>query len=100
MDQSRKKRQKNLDLSDFSWYNLKMNQPKLFVWFGSMAESNGKKNWTAILHRGDITRGFSFARSEYHDRVRYDADCMRYLIGDLDVEPFILDYDSEMLSPE
>ena len=71
----------------------------LSVWFGPMPESNGKANWTAILHRGDISEGFTIERSEHHDRVRYDADKVRWLIGDLETEPFILDYDGDMLWP-
>lgn len=74
--------------------------PKLTVWFGAMPESNGKANWTTILHRGDMVEGFTIRRSEHHDRVRYDADRVRWLIGDLDKEPFILDYDGNMLWPE
>lgn len=79
--------------------------PKLTVRFGSMPESNGKANWTATLCRaGDdslraLMDGYGFARSEYHDRVRYEADCMRFLIGELDKEPDILAYDADMLSP-
>ena len=70
----------------------------LAVWYGAMPESNGKTNWTAILHRkGDpIYEGccITLDRSEYPDRVRYEADRVRYLIGDLEQEPFILDYDA------
>ncbi|WAG77027.1 hypothetical protein LMK08_16760 [Metapseudomonas furukawaii] len=69
--------------------------PTLSVWYGSMPESNGKSNWTAILHNGDITSGMTIERSEYPDRVRYEADRVRYLIGELKEEPFILDYDAE-----
>lgn len=67
----------------------------LTVWYGSMPESNGKTNWTAILHRGDVTRGITLAMSEYPDRVRYEADRMRWMIGQLADEPFILDYDAD-----
>lgn len=70
--------------------------PKLSVWYGSMPESNGKSNWTAILVRdGDISSGITIARSEYPDRVRYEADRMRFLIGEISDEPFILDYDEK-----
>lgn len=69
--------------------------PKLAVWYGSMPESNGKTNWTAILHRGDVASGMTIDMSEYPDRVRYEADRMRWMIGDLDKEPFILDYDAD-----
>jgi hypothetical protein len=71
----------------------------LTVWFGSMPEPNGKKNWTAILHKGDITEGFTIARSEYQDRVIYAADCVKYLIGEIEVEPSIMDYYGELQTP-
>ena len=56
--------------------------PTLAVWYGSMPESNGRKNWTASLHRkgGDAhLDGFCFARSEYPERVRYEADRVRWI---------------------
>jgi hypothetical protein len=68
---------------------------RLAVWYGSMPESNGKSNWTAILHNGDIASGITLDRSEYPDRVRYEADRARWLIGELAEEPFILDYDAD-----
>ncbi len=68
--------------------------PELNVWYGPMPESNGKTNWTASLHRkGDPVKGFTIDRSEYPDRVRYEADRMRWLIGELPDEPDILAYD-------
>lgn len=69
----------------------------LTVWYGSMPESNGKSNWTAILHRAGecLSSGITIERSEYPERVRYEADCMRYLIGELSEEPDILTYDSK-----
>jgi hypothetical protein len=74
-------------------------RPALAVWYGSMPESNGKSNWTAILHRkGDgLMDGphVTIDRSEYPDRVRYEADRVRYLIGEIDKEPWILDYDAD-----
>jgi hypothetical protein len=68
---------------------------KLSVWYGSMPESNGKTNWTAILHKGDIAEDITIDRSEYPDRVRYEADRMRWMIGEIDKEPWILDYDAD-----
>lgn len=70
--------------------------PALTVWYGSMPESNGKSNWTAILHRqGEcISTGITIDRSEFSDRVRYEADRMRHLIGELQEEPDILAYDA------
>ncbi len=93
---------KALDAAPLAAPQAQVQEPpteKLTVWFGSMPESNGKTNWTAILHRGDIAEGLTLARSEHHDRVRYEADRARYLIGELAKEPFILDYDEHMLSP-
>lgn len=73
--------------------------PSLAVWFGPMPESNGKTNWTAILHRGDMVEGFTIERSEHHDRVRYEADRVRHLIGELADAPDLMAYDPDMLSP-
>jgi hypothetical protein len=69
----------------------------LSVWEGSMPESNGKSNFTVILHTGDITEGICVYRSEYPDRARYEADCFRHLIGDPEFpeKPFICDYDAD-----
>ena len=73
--------------------------PELEVWYGPMPESNGKSNFTAILKRkgesmlmGPI---FTIARSEYPDRVRYEADEVRHILGLLDKKPCILDYDTD-----
>lgn len=81
------------------------NQPELTVWYGEMPESNGKSNWTAILCRKNaestlsaMTSGITIARSEYPGRVKYEADCMRYLIGELTEEPDILEYDTDTKS--
>lgn len=72
-------------------------KPELTVWYGAMPETNGKTNWTAILHRKgqQIWEGITIDRSEYPDRVRYEADRMRYLIGELPDEPDILSYDAD-----
>lgn len=73
-------------------------KPELTVWYGSMPESNGKDNWTAILHRkgeGRCMDGFTIDRSEYPGRVLYAADRVRYLIGEKSERPSILDYDAD-----
>lgn len=74
-------------------------QPALTVWYGSMPESNGRENWTATIRRVNPTdkwdQGFCFAQSEYPDRVRYEADRMRWIIGELAEKPDILAYDAE-----
>jgi hypothetical protein len=75
--------------------------PELTVWEGAMPESNGKSNFTAVLMRKGATLldgfedGFTIACSEYPDRVRYEADCVRYLIGELAEKPWITDYDAD-----
>jgi len=76
-------------------------RPELTVWYGPMPESNGKSNFTAMLMRkggstlDSMTHGICLERSEYPDRVRYEADRARHLIGELENEPCILDYDPE-----
>lgn len=73
-------------------------KPELTVWYGSMPESNGKANWTAIMHRkgeGRCIDGFTIDRSEYPGRVLYAADRVRYLIGEKSERPSILDYDAD-----
>lgn len=71
--------------------------PTLTVWSGPMPESNGRHNYTAVLHRKDsegldrFTDGFQFARGEHPDRVRYEADFMRWLIGERDTKPELWD---------
>lgn len=76
----------------------------LTVWYGSMPESNGKSNWTAMLKRTGGNAFSSFAdgiiieRSEYPDRVRYEADRMRWLIGERAERPNLLEYDADLHS--
>ena len=71
-------------------------KPELTVWYGSMPETNGKTNWTAMLHRKGQHpwEGITIERSEHPDRVRYKSDRMRHLIGELSEEPDILEYDA------
>lgn len=74
---------------------------ELAVWYGEMPESNGRRNWTASLHRKGGEKhldAFCFARSEYPDRVRYEADRMRWVIGELNELPDILAYDADLHS--
>jgi hypothetical protein len=74
-------------------------QPELAVWYGPMPESNGKSNFTAILMRkgaklfDGMEDGITIDRSEYPDRVRYEADRVRYLIGELAERPELWDKD-------
>lgn len=70
---------------------------ELTVWYGDMPETNGMKNWTAIIHRkGEcLSTGITIDRSEYPDRTRYKADRMRFLIGEITDNPDCLDYDAD-----
>lgn len=73
----------------------------LTVWYGSMPESNGKSNFTAVLMRkgaewmDGMTDGHTIDVSEYPDRVRYEADRVRWLIGELAEKPDMLAYDAD-----
>lgn len=69
------------------------------VWYGKMPESNGRNNWTAILYNADKSENFTLSRSEFPHRVRYAADCVRHIIGELAEAPFILDYDANERTP-
>lgn len=75
---------------------------QLAVWCGPMPESNGRQNWTAMMYhkRGDIFRegAMQIERCEYPDRVRYEANRLRYLIGERDEEPEIMKYDANLHS--
>lgn len=76
-----------------------MTQPQLTVWEGAMPESNGRSNFTALLVRKDggifDTDAHTIAQSEYPGRVKYEADRVRYLIGELAERPDILAYDAD-----
>ena len=73
--------------------------PEITVWYGKMPESNGRENWTAELRRvhpiDKWDRGFCFARSEYPGRVLYEADRVRWIIGERAERPDILAYDAD-----
>lgn len=82
-------------------------QPKLTVVIRSFPESNGKRNWTAMLVRVDgfdkligNAGGITIARGELWNRVAYEAECTRLLIGERDTEPHILDYGDDIKTPE
>ncbi len=74
--------------------------PKLGVLFDSMPESNGRSNWTVVLHRAKdsgldmFSNGVQVHRSESYGQARYQADRLRFLIGDIPDRPDILEYDS------
>lgn len=82
-------------------------QPKLTVVICSFPESNGKRNWTAMLVRVDgfdkligNAGGITIARGELWNRVAYEAERTRLLIGERDTEPHIYDYGDDIHTPE
>lgn len=82
-------------------------QPRLTVRLRSFPESNGKRNWTALLVRVDRwgglignCGGISLAQGELWNRVAYHAECARLLIGERDTEPHILDYGDDIHTPD
>ena len=84
-----------------------MTQPKLTVRLTSFPESNGKRNWTALLVREEPwdglignCGGITIDRGELWNRVAYEAERARYLIGERDTEPHILDYGDDIETPD
>jgi hypothetical protein len=82
-------------------------QPKLTVKLLSFPESNGKRNWTALLVRVDkwdglagSCGGISVAHGELWNRVAYEAERTKLLIGERDTEPCILDYGDDIETPD
>lgn len=81
--------------------------PRLTVRLQSFPESNGKRNWTAMLVRvekwgGLIGNcgGITIARGELWNRVAYEAERAKLLIGERDTEPCILDYGEDIETPD
>lgn len=86
--------------------SLLAHQP-LTVRILSFPESNGKRNWTAMIVRkkkwdGLIGNagGITIARGEYWNRVAYVAEQAKYLLAERDTEPFILDFGDDIETPE
>lgn len=84
-----------------------MPQPELKVVIQSFPESNGKRNWTAILKRVEpfdglvgSCNGITIARGEYWNRVAYEAQRTMFLLGQRETEPFILDFGDDVKTPE
>lgn len=82
-------------------------QPRLTVRLTSFPESNGKRNWTALLVRADAWDGLvgncggvSLAHGELWNRVAYHAECARLLIGERTTQPDILDYGDDITTPD
>ncbi|ASD50433.1 hypothetical protein FDI24_gp152 [Acidovorax phage ACP17] len=82
-------------------------QPGLTVRVVSRPESNGKRNWYADIVRSEPWKGLagtaggvSIAHGELWNRVAYAAERARFLLGERDTEPYILDYSEDIQTPE
>ena len=82
-------------------------QPQLTVRLTSFPESNGKRNWTAMFVRTEPwgglignCGGITIDRGECWNRVAYEAERAKFLIGERDTEPHILDYSDDIATPE
>jgi len=84
-------------------------QPRLTVRLVAFPESNGKRNWTAMILRADEKGwggllsncgGVTVAHGELWNRVAYEAERAKLLIGERDTEPNILDYGDDIKTPE
>lgn len=84
-----------------------MTQPKVKVEVRSYPESNGKRNWTALILREEkfdglvgTGGGITLIRGELWNRVAYEAERAKFFFGIRDTEPFILDYGDDIKTPE
>lgn len=82
-------------------------QQPLTVTIRSYPESNGKRNWTALLLRttpwdGLIGNGggITIAYGERWNRVAYEAERARVLLGERVSEPDILAYCKDVATPD
>lgn len=82
-------------------------QPKLKVVIVSYPESNGKRNWTAMILREEPWEGLIgtgggvvIDHGEYWNRVAYAAERAKYLLALRDTEPWILDYEIDIPTPD
>lgn len=89
------------------WDTANGEQPRLKVRLQSYPESNGKRNWTATIAREGKWEGLvgscggiTIDRGELWNRVAYEAERARFLLGERDTEPFILDYGDDIETPE
>ena len=80
---------------------------ELTVVIKSYPESNGKKIWTAMFKRKEpfkglvgTSGGITIARGEYWNRVAFEAERAKFLLGERDTEPYILDYGDDIQTPE
>lgn len=82
-------------------------QPKLTVRLRGYPESNGRRNWTADFVRVEpfegligTAGGITIDRGECWNRVAYSAERARFLLGERETEPSILEYSKDVNTPE
>lgn len=82
-------------------------QPRLTVVLQSYPESNGKRNWTATLRPVEkwdglvgSLGGITIGRGECWNRIAYEAERARFMLGERDTEPYILDYGDDIETPD
>ena len=82
-------------------------KPRLTVKLCSFPESNGRRNWTAMITRDRPWSGLlgncgggTIDRGEYWNRIAYAAEQARFLLGERDTEPHILDYSTDIDTPD
>lgn len=82
-------------------------KPTLTVVLRSFPESNGKRNWTAMFKRTTPFNGLvgncggiTIARGEFWNRVAYEAERARVLLGERQTEPSIVDYAKDVMTPQ
>ncbi len=85
-------------------------QPKrehLTVRLISFPETNGKTNWTAMFVRTrpwdgltSNSGGITIDRGEFWNRVAYNAERARFLLGERATEPSIMAYCKDIRTPE
>ncbi len=82
---------------------------ELTVVLFKMPESNGKQNWQAYFRRKDDPTfkglvgsmgGICIHWCEYWNRVAYEAERARFLLGERTTEPCISDYSEDVTDPE
>lgn len=82
---------------------------ELTVVLFKMPESNGKKNWQAYFRRKNpegfkglvgSMGGICIAWGEAWNRVAYEAERARFLLGERTTQPNLMEYGEDVSAPE
>ena len=81
-------------------------KPEVTVVIKSFPESNGRKNWTAMLVRTEPwdglignCGGITLARGEFWNRVAFAAERTKFLLGERTTEPNSISYVEDITDP-